>query len=90
MEFIREENAYRKYDEKGNMIAEITFPDVDKTTWEITHTFVDKSLAGQGIAAKLTEQVCDAARKEGKKLTLSCSYAKKWFEKNESQKDLLI
>lgn len=87
--FIREGNAFRKYDEGGNMIAEILFPESEDKVWKITRTFVDDSLRGQGVAGKLTENVIEAAKKENAKLILKCSYAVKWFEKHPEEKYLL-
>ena len=50
MEFTVEKNRISKTDETGKAVAEILFPAIDANTVDITHTFVDPSLAGQGIA----------------------------------------
>ena len=49
--------------------------------WVITHTVVDESHQGEGLAAKLLDEVCDAARSEGVKIIPVCSYAVKAFDK---------
>lgn len=50
-------------------------------TWNITHTEVDSSYQGQGIARKLVESVIAMAKNKDKKLIADCSYAKKIIEK---------
>jgi len=52
MDFIKEKNRIYYEDETGNMLAEISFSDLDDQTVEANHTFVDPSLRGQGIAEK--------------------------------------
>ena len=50
-------------------------------TWNITHTEVDSSYQGQGIARKLVEIIIKKAKDENKTLIADCSYAKKVIEK---------
>lgn len=82
MNYITEANRIYSTDEKGKVIAEITFPEVSKGVFEIDHTFVDDSLRGQGIAAKLVELAVSEIEKRGGKVTASCSYARHYLEKN--------
>ncbi|WP_073997255.1 GNAT family N-acetyltransferase [Anaerococcus urinomassiliensis] len=49
-------------------------------TWAITHTVVDSNYQGQGLASKLVDEVCEAARKENVKIIPICSYAVKKFD----------
>ena len=49
-------------------------------TWNITHTEVDPTYQGQGIARKLVECIIENAEKYNKKLIAECSYAKKVIE----------
>lgn len=72
-------------DEAGRTIAEVTFINLDDHTILIDHTFVDDSLRGQGIAAKLMSEVINYAKAHNKKIKATCSYAVKWFEKNKSE-----
>ena len=53
MEFTKEKSKIAYYNEEGKILAEVTFPAVNKNTVNINHTFVDESLRGQGIAGKL-------------------------------------
>ncbi len=82
MNFIEEDFRIYSKDEDGNIIAEITFEEIEKGTFNINHTFVDKSLRGQGVAGKLVEKAVDKIKNKNGKVTATCSYAKKWLEKN--------
>lgn len=73
----------------GETIAEVTFPPVADGVVDLNHTFVDPSLRGQGIAEKLLIQATEIIRAKGLKTLTSCSYAAKWFSKNEAERDLL-
>ena len=61
-------------------IGECDFEETNDT-WNITHTEVDSTYQGQGIAKKLVENVIQNAQKLNKKLEATCSYAKKLIEK---------
>lgn len=70
---------------KGKLVAEITFPETSENVYSITHTFVDESLRGQGIAGKLVKTALDEIEKRNGKAVAVCSYAQKYFEKNNIQ-----
>lgn len=89
MEFKYESNRIYMDNDQGDTIAEVTFPDVKEQVVNINHTYVDDSLRGQGIAAKLMIEVANQLRKEGKKAILTCSYAVNWFNKNKEYDDIL-
>ena len=74
--------------ENGKILAEIDFPKVLPNVHAITHTFVDESLRGQGIALELMELLLRKARKENFLLDPLCSYAKNYFEKHSEVKFL--
>ena len=76
-------------DEQGRMIAEIDFPEESAGVVNITHTFVDNSLRGQGIAGRITQAAADQLRSEGRKAVLSCSYAVEWFDEHPEYADVL-
>ena len=78
--FVKEENAIRRYDENGKVIAEITFPETAEGVYTIDHTFVDDSLRGQGIASKLVQLAVDEINECGGEVKATCSYAKKWLD----------
>ncbi len=68
--------------EKDDLLAEIDFPMTGENEITITHTFVDDSLRGMGIAKELVESVLAHAKKNGLTVRATCSYAKHYFEKN--------
>lgn len=81
MEFkIEAERIYAEND-SGRLVAEINFPETETGVYCITHTFVDDSLRGQGIAGELVERAVDEIRSKGGKITATCTYAKGKLEK---------
>ena len=89
MEFITEANRIYAQDASGKLLAEITFPDIDGGKVNIDHTFVDESLRGQGTASGLVEAAAQEIQRQGKKATVTCSYAIKWFERHSEYEDIL-
>ena len=90
MEFIVEKNRIYCQDKEAVLLAEVLFPDIDAGAVAVTHTFVDESLRGQGIADQLMIQAVLKIREDGKRVQPVCSYAVKWFEKHPEEGDLLI
>lgn len=83
---------------KGNMfyVGKELSPDAylkysfrDENTLSIDSTFVDPKLRGEGVAKKLTDKVVELAKVEDYKIIPVCSYAVKYFEKNENLKEIL-
>ena len=56
---------------------------------EVTHTVVDESVRGRGIAGQLMKELVKELREDGRKAELSCSYAVRWFEKHPECSDVL-
>lgn len=54
----------------------------------ITHTEVPPSVGGRGIAGALVQAAFDAARAEGWKVRLACSYAAAWLARHPAYHDL--
>ena len=75
MKFIYEANRIYINDDRGQMIAEITFPLVGDNIVDLDHTYVSNVLRGQGIAGKLMEEALKVIEKNGWKANTSCSYA---------------
>lgn len=82
MKFIKENSKIYSLDDNNKIIAEITFYETDGNVFYIDHTFVDEKFRGQGIAGKLVEMAVEEIEKKGGKVEATCSYAKKWLEKN--------
>jgi predicted GNAT family acetyltransferase len=89
MNFTYNPNQIAYFHSDNNLLAEVTFPNVDENTVDINHTFVDDSLRGQGVAGKLMEATALYLRSQGKKAVLTCSYAISWFEKHAEFNDIL-
>lgn len=77
------------YEQNGQLLAEITFPALPDGSVNIDHTYVDKSLRGQGVAGHLMEQTVQTLRATGRKAVATCSYAKKWLATHEEARDIL-
>ena len=82
MEFIKEKNRIFLKDENQKTIAEIEFEEVESGKYNIYHTFVDESLRGKGIASKLVQEAVNEIESRNGKVQATCSYAKRWLEKN--------
>lgn len=89
MEFQIEPGRIWLPDESGKAVAEVLFPDDGEKTVNVTHTFVDDSLRGKGVAGLLMEVLAAELRRQGKRAHLSCSYAAGWFEKHDGYGDIL-
>ena len=89
MNFTTEKNRIYMMDENGKIVAEITFPSSGNQVVNINKTIVDSTLQGQGIANLLMLAVIEKISKENLKIHPTCSYAVKWFEKNNQYSHLL-
>lgn len=79
---IKSEWIYLK-DNKWNILAEITFEKINKTTYDIDHTFVDESMRGQWIADELVEKAVEYIKWQWFNITASCPFAKRWLKNHK-------
>ena len=79
--FITENNRIYLPDKNWNPIAEIAFEKINKTTYDIYHTFVDESMRWQGIADELVQKAKEYIQWQNCSITASCPYAKKHLKK---------
>ena len=89
MDFKTDKTKTWLEDENGRRIALLDHPENEKGIVNFAHTEVDDSLAGQGIAGKMTEFAAKKFREEGKKAELSCSYSIRWFSEHPEYQDIL-
>jgi predicted GNAT family acetyltransferase len=75
--YITEENRIYLQDENWSILAEIDFEKIDEKTYNISRTFVDDSLRGQGIGSELVEKAITYLTSKWYKVSATCSYAKK-------------
>ncbi len=66
----------------GKRVAEIGFEDEGEGVWNITHTWVDPSLRGQGMASELVERAVRTIEDAGGVPRASCSYANAWLARH--------
>ena len=77
--YITEENRIYLQDENWNILAEIDFEKVDEKTYNISRTFVDDSLRGQGIGSELVEKAITYLTAKWYQVSATCPYAKNWL-----------
>lgn len=59
-------------------------------TFNIVHTEVDPKFGGKSIGKDLVSAAVEFARKEGKKITATCSFAKSVLQKDDSVQDVYL
>lgn len=79
--FITEKNRIYLPDQNWNILAEIAFEKINKTTYDIYHTFVDESMRWQGIADELVQKAKEYIKWQWFKVIASCPFAKKHLKK---------
>ncbi|WP_282920587.1 GNAT family N-acetyltransferase [Ignavigranum ruoffiae] len=81
MEFLREDHAIVVRNDKGQMIAEITYRDTDDPkVVAADHTYTSDSLRGQGVASQLLDELIQDMKAQGKKIYPICPYVVKKFD----------
>lgn len=75
--------------EGAKRFAEMVYVMAGPQKMIIEHTEVDESLKGQGIGAKLLEELVDFVRKEKIKVIPLCPFAKATFKKRTDLQDVL-
>lgn len=89
MEEKREDGRIVYLDDKGQMLAEITFPQAGPDAVDIVSTYVNPSLRGQGIADKLMHAALENIQARGLKTYATCGYAERWFSAHPEYSALL-
>ena len=89
MDFIKVENRIYSVNDKNEVIAEITYEEIEKGIYNINHTYVHESLRGQKIGEKLVKLAIEEIKNRKGKVQATCSYAKHYLEKtNRKSNDL--
>lgn len=65
--------------------AYLAYMDLGKNTLDIYRTYVPISLRGRGIAAALTAEALDYAKRMGYTVIPSCSYVERYIERQQQQ-----
>jgi uncharacterized protein len=74
--------------EDGERMAELTYTTGQDGVVSLDHTWVREDLREHKLGRKLIDAAADWARKEGKKLTPVCSYARAVFDRDKSLADV--
>ena len=90
MEFVQENQAFRHYNDAGEVDAEITYTPEEEGVIVANHTFVDPSLRGQGVARQLVDRLAVYARENNLKIRPTCSYVVELFKKSTDYDDIKI
>jgi predicted GNAT family acetyltransferase len=83
MDWKYEKERIYSVDKNNELMAETTFVVNENEEVNIDHTYVNPTLRGQGVAGKMMEIVTEYLRKNGLKVTSTCSYAITWLKKNK-------
>ena len=76
--------------DNDKVVGEINYAYVKDLIIDINHTEVDNAYRGQNLGQKLIEAVADYARKNKLKVTASCPYVGKVFEKTNHYDDIKV
>ncbi len=68
--------------ENGRVVGVVTYSEIENNVFDINHTFVDESMQGRGVAAQLIRRAINDINQRGGEIKTSCSYARKYVEKN--------
>lgn len=82
MEWNYEEGRIFSIDEKGELMAEVTYVYQSKEIVNINHVYVNPILRGQGVADLAMKTVTAHLREKGLKAIATCTYANPWLKKN--------
>lgn len=82
-EYITQSDWIYMTDDEWNILAEITFEQVDNKTYNIDHTFVEESMRGQWIADELVQKAQEYIKRQWFSVTASCPFAKRWLKNHK-------
>lgn len=89
MDFELRDDGFYKDDENGNNIARIQW-EMDGDVMVMTHTVVDSSLQGQGVAGQLLDKAVEYAQENDYKMRPVCSYVQKKLDSVPGGKELRV
>lgn len=88
MEIKRKAKAIIMEDEHGKEVAALEYKE-HQNVYYLMSTFVDNSLRGQGIAAKLFDELIVLLKENDAKASPVCSYSVSWFQKHPEYSEYL-
>lgn len=66
---------------EDKVLARLRYEALDDKHWNVSSTWVDPSLRGQGVASTLMEKVAAKAAEADVRLVGTCSYAEAWLKR---------
>lgn len=72
----------------GDIIAELTYKEMDNGILTIDHTETNPEMEGKGLASKLVKHTVEYAREKNIKIDPLCAYAAKQFERHEEYREV--
>lgn len=85
MEFEIGNNEVYLKDKNGKKVAYVCFELCGENEYNISHTYVDECMRGQGIATRMLEFTVSYLKSIGaKNFKATCSYVAHWLEKNNT------
>ena len=82
MKFITEYSKITCIKDDGTEVGCVTYPEIENGIFTIDHTFVDESMQGKGIAARLVQLALNDINMRGGEVRTACSYAQRYIEKH--------
>jgi predicted GNAT family acetyltransferase len=89
-QFVEEEKRIVIQDQNNNEIGEITFIRSGRDKIIISHTGVEESHRGQGLAEQLVAKLVEKAKDENIKIIPLCPFAKIEFERKPEYWEVLF
>lgn len=90
MKFVHEENEILLYNNEEKICAGVKFPTVKDGIVNVTSTYVNKEMEGQGIAGKLMMELVSNMKNTNRKAITTCTYARNWFSRHPEYQDIII
>ena len=89
-QFNREKNGFFKASEDGKEAGRMTYYWESEDHFVINHTEVNDDFAGKGVGLQMVEAAVAYARENDLKITATCPFAKKQFDRHPDWNDVLF
>ena len=90
MKFVHEENKIVLLNDDKIVCAGVEFPIVKEGIVNVTTTYVNDEMQGQGIAGKLMKELVVNLTKTNRRAIPTCTYTRNWFAKHPEYDELLV
>lgn len=88
-QFNRETKGFFKASDDGKEAGRMTYYWKNENHFVIDHTEVNDEYGGQGVGLKMVEAAVAFARENNLKITPTCPFAKKQFDRHKDWEDVL-